>query len=336
MNLFPRLLLAFFLFFVILVSIVGVSYVVNQHEVANWLSQPSKPGRINEIQNQKIYSIEKGNQSEKVVILPGLSVATVEWWAIQDELSTSHKVLIYDRPGMGWSTATNESLGLEHQQAWLEQLLKERKISETPFTLVAQGVSCLLALEYAQKNPKLIKKLILLTPLPIPALVSQTIDKKWWHIFIDQTETLKRAEWVAKIGFFRFLNMTPYDVPNSIREHVINNLANPQQATTSLREYREYIESAKILSQSVNSNLNVKILKHSSEAHRELLQKYEAPEDVANKVEDAWNEIAQKYANLSSRSQVIESKKGLFALHVEDPKLVVRTILEDDAEKTKK
>lgn len=333
MNLFPKLVFAMFIVAIILTSILGVSYVVNNYKMKEWLSHPIAPGKLYDVQNKKVYATVKGSGSTIIVLLTGLASASPEYWDLQDKLATQATVITYDRPGYSWSSQSSLSISLAEQSELLFELLmqisQEQQFNlNSNVLLVAQNYSSWIAKEFAKKHPELIKGLVLIDPMPLLKLV-KTVPKDWLAPFFDQEQNLKRAITSSKIGFFRFLNLTPYDVPENIRPHVINNLASYSANLASYDEYSNLMSyEPNDLLYSLNPNIRVRVLYHSPRDHADLLANYSVPEDVAKQIENEWRTQAETWLKTSNNSQLIVAKNGLFALHLDQPHFIINSLQE--------
>lgn len=61
-----------------------------------------------------------------------------------------------------------------------EQLVKDGKIEDKPFALMAHGMTCWIAMKFAEKHPRLVRKMILISPVS---------GNKAWGDGRDRTET---------------------------------------------------------------------------------------------------------------------------------------------------
>lgn len=340
MNLFPRLMFAVFLFVLIFISIVVVSYFVNTKTLEEWLQTPQAPGRLMKLSKNSLFVRDQGKGSPTVVILTGLSVASVEWWKVQELVSKITRTITYDRPGYTWSAPT-QPLSAYEQSELLAELLRHLKVSElkpcqktsneAEIVLIVQNMASEIAKAFLQTYPDEVKSVIFVDPLIKPYQPDSHIPQKWQTNLIDQSRSLKRAQMVADIGFFRFLNLTPYDVPEDIRPHVLNNLANPVTAETARKEYEDLILQPSLqpehnMPQCSNAGAYSRhLVVHSKAKNLELLQSMDVPNDVAEIIETEWRQSAIKTANVDPKD-VIETSNTLFAPHIEEPQLLLNLI----------
>lgn len=63
------------------------------------------PGRTIEVNGRRVHVWAEGAGSPTVVIVPGMSSPGIHWVHVQQALVPEHRVLLYDRAGVGWSQA---------------------------------------------------------------------------------------------------------------------------------------------------------------------------------------------------------------------------------------
>lgn len=63
------------------------------------------PGRIIDVNGRRVHVWVKGEGSPTVVIVPGMSSPGLHWVHVQRGLVPGHRVVLYDRAGVGWSQA---------------------------------------------------------------------------------------------------------------------------------------------------------------------------------------------------------------------------------------
>ena len=117
---------------------------------------------IFEVENKKVFSADVGQAFDKnkhtIILLHGSGQSHVVWSLTDQYLSDQgYNVFTLDLPGHG--NSEGESLKLIEEMAeWLEKVV--RKIGIQDLTILGHSQGCLVALEYANKFPKKIKKLI--------------------------------------------------------------------------------------------------------------------------------------------------------------------------------
>ena len=117
---------------------------------------------IFEVENKKVFSADVGQPFDKnkntIILLHGSGQSHVVWSLTDQYLSDQgYNVFTLDLPGHG--NSEGESLkSIEEMAEWLEKVVI--KIGVQDLTILGHSQGCLVALEYANKFPKKIKKLI--------------------------------------------------------------------------------------------------------------------------------------------------------------------------------
>jgi pimeloyl-ACP methyl ester carboxylesterase len=333
MTLFPRLMFALFLFVLILITIVVVSYFVNKSMLAEWLQNPEPPGRVYHLASGNIYATLKGKGDQTVVFISGMGATSAEWWSIQDKLSPEFQSLTYDRPGYTWSTPTL-SVDLPKQEQVFLELLDQLHI-KGKIILVGHNLGANIAKYIVKGHPQLFKAVIYIDPLLNPTNIcsNKTLSPEWKTQFLDQTQNLERYATAARIGILRFINLTPYDVPDSIRQIVLNNLANPVAAETVQKEYSDIVfrsDNPDCLDAtdpvcSDKLNIPMTLLRHNLEQSEQLMVSFGASQDVAKTIEELWRKNDQFYL-CSTNPKIVTAKKAVFDIHVSEPEIIIDTI----------
>lgn len=123
----------------------------------------------------KIINVEKvGNGPDTIVCVHGLGGSIDCWRPLirAASLAETHTVLLYDIEGHGLTpVANNVSPTVETYADDLLAVLQANGIDSA--TIIAHSLGCMIAAVFALKNPMRVKKLVLLSPLPLPVM-SQT------------------------------------------------------------------------------------------------------------------------------------------------------------------
>lgn len=140
---------------------------------AKWPPQ----GRFIESGDARLHVRELGPaHAQRVLLIHGASANLLELWtALADELSASHRVIAYDRPGMGHSTrAGRNGHELAHQALLAARVLAAT--GEGPAIVVGHSLGAAVALRLALDHPASAAGLVLIAPAshPYPG------QPAWW------------------------------------------------------------------------------------------------------------------------------------------------------------
>lgn len=315
-----RFLYVAFALFVIFASVFGTSYVVNKIKLDEWLKQPKPPGQIKSIAGHSIYIQSYGTGDTTVVILSGLGTSIIESTKLAQEISKFAKVLLIERPGYSWS-APFQPDNFDSYLNLLQQTLKSETQNQK-LIFVGFSIGTLFSSFLAEQNQNQTLGVVAVTPLPrLNTSLAKQVPQEYFDIFLDQTATLKRAARAARWGFFRFINMTPYEVPKDIYLDVLNNLASSNTAEAALYEYQAFLKS-------VDSPIPVpvSVVRQNSKDSLNMLKQYELTDSGALIVDSVWTDAALKYADRSAKGSVMEARRGVFNLHLEHIDDVVEAV----------
>jgi pimeloyl-ACP methyl ester carboxylesterase len=132
-------------------------------------------GKMIEVTGATLHVVELGPAgADPIVLLHGASSNLEVMRPLAERLSQTHRVILLDRPGHGWSTRANFSDSTPEPQArMIAQALD--KLGVKPAIIVAHSWSGALALRIALDHPERVAGLVMLSPVayPWPGGVSQ-------------------------------------------------------------------------------------------------------------------------------------------------------------------
>jgi pimeloyl-ACP methyl ester carboxylesterase len=132
-------------------------------------------GKMVEVAGATLHVVELGpSGAAPIVLLHGASSNLEVMRPLAERLSQTHRVILLDRPGHGWSTRANFSDSTPEPQArMIAQALD--KLGVPPAIVVAHSWSGALALRIALDHPEHVAGLVMLAPVayPWPGGVSQ-------------------------------------------------------------------------------------------------------------------------------------------------------------------
>lgn len=137
-----------------------------------------------------------GSNKDPVVFIHGIG-GTKEYWSpliSTLSLAESASVHVYDFEGHGLTpTHPLQSITIDSLTAGLKSVLDLAEASpQSPATLIAHSLGCLVAMNFALRHPALVKKLVLLGPPPSP--LSKSAANAW-----QDTATRVRSQGMSAI-----------------------------------------------------------------------------------------------------------------------------------------
>lgn len=126
-------------------------------------------GRIIEADGVRLHMREAGPQgAPRMLLIHGASSNLLELWGpLADEFSPLHRVIAYDRPGMGYSTrAKRDAQTLASQARCAARVLEQS--GQGPALIVGHSLGAGVALRLALDHPHLVSGLVLIAPACCP------------------------------------------------------------------------------------------------------------------------------------------------------------------------
>lgn len=284
------------------------------------MSSPKSPGKTLEIEGLSTYYQVYGEGDVAIVVLSGLGTSILEYSKLGQALQNQAQVLLLERPGYSWSQPLKEKSAkgfIGQLSAEIQTLLPKQRLIFVGFNIGAD-----IATQVAKNFEERTIGIIAVSPLPDLNLdIAKALSDELKPIFTDQTDLLRRSAIATRLGFLRFVNMTPYEVPKEIYDDVINNLSSTRTAESASFEY-ELFKNQDL----PRSFKNMTVIRHNSAEHMAFLKQYELSEDKVKAIEDVWKVSAEHLASKSTHGKTIEVSKGVFALHLEPAKEILDTI----------
>ena len=122
-------------------------------------------GRWVQIGNgQRLYLIEKGSGEATVLFESGIAATYLNWFHIQEKVSSFASTASYDRGGLGWSSPCRTVRTPGNIAEELHELLKEAGI-KPPYILVGHSFGGLVMRKFALLYPEEVSSMILVDPM---------------------------------------------------------------------------------------------------------------------------------------------------------------------------
>jgi pimeloyl-ACP methyl ester carboxylesterase len=116
---------------------------------------PPPPGKIVEINKTKLHIVGFGQNSPTVILLSGLTTFCpyADFYPLYSIVMKSHRVIVYERPGHGWSQRAHATRNIDTMVSELQFALTNTN-EKPPYILVAHSSSSIEAIRYAQRYPE--------------------------------------------------------------------------------------------------------------------------------------------------------------------------------------
>lgn len=133
-----------------LALVVGVGW---QHIASRRAVATEPPGELVDVGGRRLHLVVEGTGSGPTIVLEGgLSGFSAQWAWVQQELASSHTVVSYDRPGLGWSDPDPDGVDPDRIVEDLRSALRNRGVPG-PYVFVGHSMGGLLARVFAERFP---------------------------------------------------------------------------------------------------------------------------------------------------------------------------------------
>lgn len=137
-------------------------YVVELDEIeAARKALENRLGEDVEVDGEKTNVYALGEGAVTVVLEAGLGDNLTTWYLVQQKVSSFTRVVAYDRPGLGYSPASDDATTLSQTAARLRAVL-EASGEQPPFLLVGQGLGGLFTRAFATQYPDEVAGILLI------------------------------------------------------------------------------------------------------------------------------------------------------------------------------
>ena len=307
-----------------------------------WYAKPKSPGEVIYLNDKRVYATIKGEGSPTIVFEAGLGSSSAEWWAIQDELSASARVLTYDRAGYGWSEWVSGPRTSREIAVELKSLLEALKI-DPPYVLVGHSQGGLYVSHFCRLYPDEVAGVVLIDPSsPDDVRFRQELlPRVYKRCGIDRSGFLRMQRWFSGFGFLRLMKAfllkspqrAPYrSLPPQAFRAFWNNLLTPKTPQTALNEYVQTRDPRNMVDVKNSGDfppVPLRVLVHQSDKMRDTIVRFgDLSRDDADKVENLWQELMRAYSSLSPLGKTVVTETGSHLIHLTQPEVVIRNILE--------
>lgn len=316
---------------IVFILLLGISYeqIMRQYTHKTYTAK----GEFFQINGSKIHAIVKGKNKQKptVVFLAGYyptGASSLIWDSIETEISKHTKTISYDRPGILWSTHNYEPT-IESTLKDLHELLRQID-DEGSYILVGHSISGMVARAFAEKYPNLVHGLVLIDASHPEA--QNKIPKEILGKSKDRNYAM--ISFLSSIGYIRLVDSFTY--PNTLKTDTINQISNaffPEKINSILKSKSLKNDWAdRIKHQASFKDLPIKIIAASGD---KVIQGFSSKQrgELFNKI---WTDLQIDLKSLSSNSELTWAKNSGHYIPLEQPNLVINTILKilKETEKT--
>ncbi len=200
-----------------LAAIVGSVYQM-QATVAELKAHPT-PGRMVNVNGLNYHLNCTGTGSPTIILEAGLGESSLSWYPVQAKLAQTTQVCAYDRAGLGWSDAVDESMSPEQVAINLHTLLRNAPIP-SPFVLVCHSRGGIFCRQFYRQFPSEVKGLVL-----VDSTHEQGAFREYPYAqadYIKQRIQMAIAPLLSRIGIIRLMGWAKADrLPSPLPANIL-------------------------------------------------------------------------------------------------------------------
>jgi pimeloyl-ACP methyl ester carboxylesterase len=306
----------------LLVAYAAISKLVN----IGWLKKPSDEGKFLDCKGKRMFYRVKGKGDPAVVIINTYGSSSIEWWPVQNELEAHSKIISFERPGYGWSTASSINGKASDVSDEIDLILKFERIKK-PVILAANGFASIYARHYACTRPQNVAGVVLINPVPV--------DYKHWMATLSEFEEYKPPEkkaasrmTLARLGFYRLFSpfkrffrdlryvtdMTEFYNSSSSYATMVKELSSIQESIEELRTANPF------------PAIPLKIVFSGEEPLIREWVRYGVPEYTARQICRQYRIFSMDNLYLSQKSDIVEIEGEGELIHLGKPREIASQI----------
>jgi len=176
---------------------VGIIYEVSAEYLDSKKYLP--PGEVFEINGHKMHLYAEGTSDTTVVFASGFGIPSpyVDFYPLYNEISKQARIVVYDRPGYGWSESSDSPRDIDTIVSEMHELL-EKAGEKPPYIFVGHSLASLEIIRFAQIYKDEVKGIVTIDAGNPEFYAKETIT--------DEALSAVRLKFALnKLGVFRLL-----------------------------------------------------------------------------------------------------------------------------------
>jgi pimeloyl-ACP methyl ester carboxylesterase len=271
------------------------------------------PGQLIDVGGYKMHIDCMGRGTPVVILDSGLGDSYVSWRKVQAQIAQFTRVCSYDRAGAGYSDSSPRRRTSQDFAEELHALLRSAGISG-PFVLVGHSLGGYNVRLFAHVYPNEVAGMVLVDS-------SHPEQKKRFPPALNDMD----ATWLREQEFFEFA--MPFGIPrllgfcgNDVQVRAAD--CNFHSARESAAELKSVAESAaQTAATGTLGDLPLAVLSGDPD-----LPEPDLPEDLEKAASEAWQEMQEELARLSTRSTHAIAKNSGHYIQLDRPDLVIEAV----------
>ncbi|WP_082861297.1 alpha/beta fold hydrolase [Fictibacillus phosphorivorans] len=280
------------------------------------------------VNNHKIEVFQKGDKGKPVVILPGMGVSFDSWHEVCHRISTTNRVIMIHRPGIG-----NSEIGYEERHIYqftneLNELFRKLKIDEK-IILVGHSYGGLCVQHFVKRFPEKVCGVVLVDASSVD---SYKLDELELSFLEGQTNELLIKEWLKKADqdaealkdeLKPELTDRQKKLPHDAQQRLLEFGVKPEFYRALASELKCWDEDAKSIKKlGTFRNLPLTVIARDPSYQMEIAKAQNIPLWEMEKFESVWRDLILDQLNLSTQSEFIEAKGAGHSVHIDAPDVI--------------
>jgi len=271
------------------------------------------PGQLVDVGGYKMHLHCTGQGTPTVILDSGLGDSYTSWQKVQPQIAQFARVCSYDRAGLGYSDSSPRSRTSKDFAEELHTLLHTAGISG-PLILVGHSMGGFDVRLYASLYRNEVAGMVLVDS-------SHPEQQKRFPAVLNDMD----ATWLREQEFFEFT--MPFGIPRLLG--FCGNDAEIRAAECNFHGMREAVAELKAISTSAAQtaatgslgDIPLVVLSRDPNAPQPDL-----PEDLVKPTSDAWQQMQEELAHLSTRSTHVVTKNSGHYIQLDRPEVVIEAV----------
>lgn len=276
---------------------------------------------------------QKGDKGTPIMILTGMGSSFYEWYDIAETLSTSNKVVMFHRPGLGLSEMNAEERNTDSVVKELDDIILQLELTE-PIIFVGHSYGGLCLQHFAKTYPEKIAGIILvdstsvnlreLDELVLPVLDGEGTDEIWKEKCLSYSLMEPRQ---LKDIINPILTEKQKELPLHIQERLLNFPVNPLLYKAMYLEICNWKKDTDYI-KSLGSFPDVPLIVIGRDKEYNIKTGTEEglPLWELSLLEEKWEELIIAQTNLSKYSELIIAKESSHSIHTDRPDVIIDAV----------
>jgi pimeloyl-ACP methyl ester carboxylesterase len=271
------------------------------------------PGQLVDIGGYKMHIYCAGQGSPTIILDAGMGDSFISWHKVQSEIAKFTRVCSYDRAGLGYSDSSPLPRTSRVIVDELHRLLQHAGITG-PLILVGHSMGGFDVRLYASLYRSEVVGMVLVDS-------SHPEQQKRLPPALNDLD----ATWLREQEFFEFT--IPFGIPRLLG--FCGNDAAIRAVDCNFHSVRESVAELKAISESAAQtaatgslgDMPLVVLSHDPDTPQPDL-----PEDLVKPANDAWQQMQEELAHLSSKGKQVIAKNSGHYIQLDRPDLVIKAV----------